>query len=218
MKEKLLAWAARFDALARRERALLAGAAVVGILLLGFSVLVEPGLKSANAERLRGEQAQADLEKLNGQIALLKQAPDLNAGNRRALEEVRARVAENDARLNSLETTMVPPDKMRAFIESLLAQHRQVELVGLRTLAPAPLAGSADGDSSNASVRTIYKHGVELRIAGRYNDLLAYLTALEKMPQRILWSKIVLTVDQYPRSVLTVTVYTLSLDKQWLIV
>lgn len=219
MRAKLLAWAARFDALARRERALLAAAVIVGILLLGYSLLVEPGIKAAQADRQRADQARTEAESLNAQVALLRQQPDPDAANRKALEEVRARLAENDVRLTGMETAMVPPDKMRGFIESLLAQHRQVELVGLRTLAPTPLIESdAEGGEAGAARQNIYKHGVELRIAGRYNDLLAYLAALERMPQRILWNKIVLTAEQYPRSVLTVTVYTLSLDKQWLIV
>lgn len=221
MKASLVALAARFDALARRERMLLAAAVVAGILFPGYTMIIEPALTVATLDAKRSEQARIETANLNAQIGALKQRPDPDAGNRKALEEVRAQLAAGDAKLRAMEATMVPPEKMRAFIESLLAQHRQVELVGFRTLPPTSLIESATSDKTQAATAqgpNIYKHGVEIRIAGHYNDLLAYLAELERMPQRIIWNKVSLTVDQYPRSVLTVTVYTLSLDKQWLIV
>jgi len=45
-----------------------------------------------------------------------------------------------------------------------------------------------------------------------------YLADLEKMPQRMLWSSVKLTVEEYPRARMTFVVYTLSLDKAWLVV
>jgi MSHA biogenesis protein MshJ len=220
MRAWLQALAARFDALTRRERMLLAVAVVAGIVLPGYLMIIDPALLAAQADAKRSEQARTEVANLNAQIGALKQRPDPDAANRKALEEARAQLSSGDARLRAMEATMVPPDKMRAFIEALLARHRQVDLVGLRTLPPtsvidvtAESAGSAAGQGPN-----IYKHGVEIRIAGQYNDLLAYLAELERMPQRILWNKVSLTVETYPRSVLTVTVYTLSLDKQWLTV
>lgn len=222
MKAGLLALAARFDALARRERMLLAAAVVACIVFPGYSMVIEPALTAAKADAKRSEQARTDVTNLNSQIGALKQRPDPDAVNRKALEEVRAQLSAGDARLRTMEATMVPPEKMRAFIESLLAQHRQVELVGLRTLPPTPLIETSTSDKTESTTAAhgpnIYKHGVEIRIAGQYNDLLAYLAELERMPQRIIWNKVSLSVEQYPRSMLTVTVYTLSLDKQWLIV
>jgi len=222
MKARLLALAARFDALARRERMLVAAAVVVGIALLGYSMIIEPALVVMQADTKRGELARTDAANLNAQIGALKQQPDPDAANRKAIEEARAQLSAGDAKLRAMEATMVPPEKMRAFIESLLARHRQVDLVGLRTLPPSPVfdspAAETAGSTVEASGPNIYKHGVEIRIAGQYNDLLAYLAELERMPQRILWNKVSLEVDAYPRSVLTVTVYTLSLDKKWLTV
>ena len=70
--------------------------------------------------------------------------------------------------------------------------------------------------SVNALEGPLYKHGVEITVVGSYADLLAYLVELEKMPQRVLWNSVKLTVEDYPRARLTLTVYTLSLDKAWL--
>jgi MSHA biogenesis protein MshJ len=51
-----------------------------------------------------------------------------------------------------------------------------------------------------------------------YFDLLDYLDALERLPQRLFWDGFELRVTQYPQSVLTLTVYTLSPEKSWLTV
>ena len=41
---------------------------------------------------------------------------------------------------------------------------------------------------------------------------------LEKSPQKLLWSRVSLSADKHPKLVLTLTVFTLSLDRTWLIV
>jgi hypothetical protein len=64
----------------------------------------------------------------------------------------------------------------------------------------------------------IYKHGVEIVVSGSYGDLMAYLTELEQLPQKMLWNSVKLTVEEYPRARMTITVYTLSLDRAWLTV
>jgi MSHA biogenesis protein MshJ len=45
-----------------------------------------------------------------------------------------------------------------------------------------------------------------------------YLTELEKMPTQMFWGEAGLSVEKYPNAVLTLTLYTLSLDKAWLTV
>lgn len=62
----------------------------------------------------------------------------------------------------------------------------------------------------------VYKHGVELVIEGDYVDMVSYMTALEAMPWQLFWGKAQLTADDTPKRTLTLTLYTLSLEKKWL--
>jgi MSHA biogenesis protein MshJ len=62
----------------------------------------------------------------------------------------------------------------------------------------------------------VYKHGVELVIEGDYADIVNYMSALEAMPWQLFWGKARLTADDTPKRTLTLTLYTLSLDKKWL--
>jgi MSHA biogenesis protein MshJ len=62
----------------------------------------------------------------------------------------------------------------------------------------------------------LYRHGVQLAVRGNYLDMVDYMSALEAMPARLIWGKADLTVEDYPNARLSITVYTLSLDKKWM--
>lgn len=228
MMRKWRQLAARFDALSRRERGMAALIVLLGGGLLGYSLLVEPQLTRQASMSKRISQANTDMAGIEAQLAAMQpQLKDPDAGNRAALQQVRTSMAGLDTQLRGLEGSMVAPEKMQAFLESLLSKNRNLELLALRTLPLAPLIARTErAEEKKAEVKNtgaaaapnIYKHGVEIRIAGSYNDLLTYLTELERMPQRIIWNHVVLSVEQHPRCVLTLTLYTLSLDKQWLVV
>ena len=198
--------------------------------MLGNSFLVEPHLNRAAIQAKRIAQATRDLSAIEAQLAVTQaQLKDPDAANRADLELGRKEMAALDAKLRAIETSMVPPDKMQGFLESLLSKNRNLELLALRTLPPTTLIERAEGkkvdakaavpaDSGPSAAPNIYKHGVEIRIAGSYNDLLMYLAEVERMPQHIIWNRVSLSAEQYPRSEMTLTVFTLSLDKQWLVV
>ena len=73
---------------------------------------------------------------------------------------------------------------------------------------PAPLSAT-DG---------LFKHGVEITVEGSYQELAAYLARLEQAEAKLLWSSVSLSAENHPRLVLTLTVYSLSLERAWLIV
>jgi len=226
MKAKWLSLAARFDALARRERAIIAAAALLALGFLGYSLLVEPQLLRAAAAAKTSKQAAADLS--TAQAQLLEQRArlkDPDAVRNADLARNREAAAKLDSRLRELSSTLVAPERMQAFLESLLTKNSKLELLALRTLPPTLLIERGEekkdgkaGAALNDPLPNLYKHGIEIRIAGSYNDLLLYLEQLEGMPNRILWNKLNVAAEQYPRNVMTLTVFTLSLNRQWLIV
>jgi MSHA biogenesis protein MshJ len=90
--------------------------------------------------------------------------------------------------------------------------------------AAAAIAASPPQTPAAAAVRTaaaapsdlLYRHGVELTVRGNYLDMVDYLDALEAMPTQLFWARAALDVEQYPNARLSLTVYTLSLDKKWM--
>jgi MSHA biogenesis protein MshJ len=62
----------------------------------------------------------------------------------------------------------------------------------------------------------LYRHGVEVTVRGNYLDMVDYMSALEAMPTRLFWGQAQLDVEEYPASRMTLTLYTLSLDRNWM--
>ncbi|MGB0128382.1 MAG: type II secretion system protein GspM [Rhodocyclaceae bacterium] len=243
MKQAVQAYASRFNTLSLRERVLVAFAGVtVAGFLLHLAVLA-PQIDGKKAQQQRISQQRSDLAALQGQLAVLSgQARDPDAAPRRRLAEARTQIDAIDTQIKTIGRHLVPAQEVSRLLQDLLGRREGLRLVSLRTLpvadvleqkaggsapvgAPAPAttaapengthAGSAPAASSTDS--GIYKHGVQITVQGSYHDLAAYLADLERLPQRLFWSQANLRAE-YPLSTLTVTVFTLSLERTWLTV
>ena len=88
--------------------------------------------------------------------------------------------------------------------------------------APVTVPGAAAGPAGSAPAAVpkaaplLYRHGVELVLQGSYLDMVAYMEALEAMPSQLFWGKATLNAEDYPRTRLALTLYTLSLDPKWM--
>ena len=228
MKSQWQKLAARYDAMQLRERWLVALAMLGGIVLIAYSFVIDPALKRAQlAERSAADQS-AQLSNLDIQIRAL-QSPDKDpdvAANAE-LSALKTKLAELAGRLETLESTLVPPQRMPLLLEDMIGRKSGLRLLSLKTLPVAPLlekkASAEEKDAKAADSRVnssagLYKHGVEIKLEGSYQELAAYLERLEKSGQKLLWSSVSLSAEKHPQLVLSLTVYTLSLDRAWLIV
>ena len=228
MKSQWQKLAARYDAMQLRERWLVALAMLGGIVLIAYSFVIDPALKRAQlAERSAADQS-AQLSNLEIQIRAL-QSPDNNpdiAANAE-LSSLKTKLGELAGRLEALESTLVPPQRMPMLLEDMIGRKSGLRLLSLKTLPVAPLlekkanAEEKDAKATDNRVNSyagLYKHGVEIKLEGSYQELAGYLQRLEKSGQKLLWSSVSLSAEKHPQLVLSLTVYTLSLDRAWLIV
>lgn len=231
MKARWAQLGARFNGLQTRERWLVTLAVLAAIVLLGFAVFVDPVLqRGRQAERVAAEQATQLAALQSQQLQMQSSAHDPEVQARAELEALRKQLDESAGRLASLEHSLVPPQRMSNLLENMLGQRSGLRLLGLKTLAVTPLlerkphGDESTNSATEASVQPervgggLYKHGVEIRLEGSYQELTAYLRRLEQSPLKLLWSQASLAAEAHPRLVLTLTVYTLSLDRAWLIV
>ncbi len=218
--------AVRFGKLKMNERRLILIGAVTGVLLLGYLLLIEPPMLDGEAKRRLLAQHRGELVTLEEQLAGLRaQAANPDARLRQDLASRKKQLesAEND--LKPLSESLVAPAQMPHLLQSLLSKHKNLTLVRLNTLpvsallkpasASQPARGAAE---SSAASLGIYRHGIEITVAGSYADLTAYADELRRVTPRLLWSAMDLKVVEYPRSEMTFTLYTLSLDLPWLAV
>jgi MSHA biogenesis protein MshJ len=229
MKESWRKLAARYDALLLRERWLIAAAVLGGIVLIGYSLFVEPALQRAQlAERSLTEQ-RAQLSALQAQsVALQSPEQDPDVAARAELASLKKQLGDLTARLSLLESSLVSPQRMTGLLEDMIGRKSGLRLLSLKTLPLSPLLEKKAGAEASGAEKSVeklintsaglFKHGVEIRLEGNYQELVAYLERLEQAKLKLLWSNVALAAEQHPKLVLTLTVYTLSLDRAWLIV
>ncbi len=224
-------WAARYDELQRRERVLMLGMVLVCIGFIGNTLLIEPltARKKILLEQTAGERVQVD--QLQHQLAVLAQNAQLDpdATSKARMADLQRSLHVVDGELDTLQQGFVAPGKMPQLLDGLLKNNGQLKLVALKTLplSTLPLPGNKavkpGGTGSNDKViptavndLQVFRHGVELTVEGGYLDALNYLASLEQLPWNMLWSRAVLHAGETGGVNLTLTVYTLSLDKAWL--
>ncbi len=229
MKAQWKVLSERFAALNQREKYLVSGAVVALIVLGGYNLVIDPALASKAIAAKQVAQYQMDMTNVGAQVAALQaQLKNPDAATHAALTETHDRLANLDRQLRGFDQQLVAPEKMTLVLQELLSSHRGLELVSLRTLAPLSiLPPTADASAAKpgepvkpeaADSGNIYKHGIEIKVAGSYQDLVAYVNEIEHSSQHLLLGRIKLSVTKYPRVELTLTVYSLSLDRTWLVV
>lgn len=228
--------AARYDGLLLRERWLVAAALLGGIALIGYNGFVEPALRRAQLAERNVLEQRAQISSLQSQLVVL-QSPEQNPDVAAAAElaRLKQRLGEVAGRLALLESSLVPPQQMSGVLEEMIGRQTGLRLLSLKTLAVAPLLepkkaeaampnvpnvpnAARPGDQPANVAAGLFKHGVEIRLEGSYQELAAYLERLEHGKMKLLWSTASLSAEKHPRLVLTLTIYTLSLDRAWLIV
>ena len=233
MNAELKRLADRFDAYSMRERVMVFAATAAVIVFVANLAMVEPQVARARAMTTQMQEKKTLGANLDMQIQALKQtqASDPDVQNRNRVTQAQQQLSNIEAQFLSSQKGLIAADRMASLLETVLRQHRGLQLVELRTLAPVPLidrtaAKSAQGQAMPGAAaaqpapdieRNLYKHGFELTVRGSYPEFVQYLAQLEKLPSRMYWGKVIMNAEEYPRVLLTITIYTLSLDKAWLV-
>lgn len=208
----------KVDAMSTRERAMIFSVAVGLLILLLNALMLDPLLVRQKTISLQMAQQEQETNNLQQAIKTILQAKqDIQHSPLRVrISELKAQLQENENFLKERSARLVEPAQMAALLEQVLSRNDKLQLVELKTL-PLSLLLEQKTDAKTAAP-PVYKHGVQITVRGDYLDLLRYLTALENMPIQMFWGEVSLSVAKHPDSVLTLTVYTLSLEKTWLTV
>jgi MSHA biogenesis protein MshJ len=204
---------ARFDALSLRERALVAGACLIGMVLLSFAVVLDP----MNAQQ---RALSAELTTLQQSIHLttvsIQETADTDPTLVAQREEARlkAQLAGINTQLAAKSAGLIPPERMVQVIHDVLSRQHGVTLVSLHNSPVTTLVPAAAGQVAPSGGP--YVHPVEIVVEGTYLDVLAYLRALESLEWRFYWRLLELESTAYPRNRVRIELSTLSLDKDWI--
>lgn len=210
----------RIDDLSLRERVLIFLAAAFVVISLVDLMLLEPLFAKKKVLTAQVVQRQEKMKELQAKMESLLQAKrtEVHSPVRVRLAQLKQELHEQDNYLQSHRDHLVDPNEMAGLLQQVLNKNGKLQLLALKTLPVSLLIEKPQVATDNDGQKQIYKHGVQITVRGGYLDLLRYITALEKLPVQMFWGEMSLTVEQYPDSVLALTLYTLSLDKTWLAV
>jgi len=220
MKERILQLRARIDALSLRERGLVCLAACALLAFAGHVLVLAPMQADQQALRSQIAQQRTDMaaidEAITGRVQAFQVDPDAAARTR--LNALRQEMGQLGDQLLAIEHGLVPPERMGPLVDGILRANGRLKLVSMRTLPAEPVAGPAGAapTSAPAAAPLLYRHGIEVSVRGNYLDMVDYMSALDAMPTRMFWGRAQLDVEEYPAARLTLTLHTLSLDRQWM--
>jgi MSHA biogenesis protein MshJ len=225
IKLLLDAYAKRLDARSKRERMLIFVCGLTVIVGFLYGLGVAPALERRKTMNLRIADQAAQLAAAQSQKAELEQQvrQDPDASVRQQIGARRKQIEQIDAQLSGLQRSLVPPERMAAVLQDLVGQDRRVRIVRLHNVAATPLVEkaadpAASGKPAEGTIgRHVFKHAVQVTVEGSYLDLLSYVARLEKQPWQVYWGRTTMLAD-YPKVQIELTLYTLSLDKAWLVV
>lgn len=204
--------AAKFDLLSQRERVLVAAA----VLIVVGMILYLP-LESLLTKHTQLKQQIASLKNENNiseqQIALYQQslATDPDTEYRQRLANIIQQTKQIDEQLSFEMVDMVPADHMPALLAGLLSNVKGIKLKAFTSIAPTPLLEVGEEKKMN-----LYSHGIKLEFTGDYFSVLRFVEAVENMPNKLYWRSMDYKVDAYPQAAITLELYTLSINKDFI--
>jgi MSHA biogenesis protein MshJ len=223
----------RYDALSLRERVLVALTLVVLQLFLWWMLFYEP----VAPEVARLQQAN---ERLETEVASLRSARDgirkrLDEGVHRRQQE-RVQALERELALLKQELAegtddLVAPRQMFTLMRQMIDAAPGLRLLELRRSAVEPLFRTDDAEAAESGGKDagpggeeeetaeqrpgLYRHVMELRLEGRYGDILDWLQQLEALPWQLMWNRVELKSGDYPRIEVALTLSTVSASRAW---
>ncbi|MGK8175462.1 MSHA biogenesis protein MshJ [Aeromonas dhakensis] len=211
LKAQWQTWADKLAALSQRERVLIMLTGVVLVGAIASYGWLDAAVVRLEQDRLALSSAQRDLEIMDlenqGKQARLARDPDQNV--RTQLAGVDEEIGKLDAALKAQTVDLIPAHEMPEVLEALLSRSANLHMVALTSLAPEPLMAGEQRIN-------LFKHGIRLKLEGGYFDVYQYLKALEALPRHFYWKQFDYQVQEHPKAVVEMEIYTLSTSKEFI--
>lgn len=211
MKERWLKWQKQFEAVETKRRRVWFFAALFLIIYLSYWFGLRPALEMIQAETAKQQMQQSQIDQLSREVTQIEQrlAGDPQAAQRRRLEQLQASLLQVDQQLNQ-EANYVSAADNRALLRALLDQASNVKVQSAEAL-PAELIYQDEVNQDTG----IFRHRLQLVIRGNYFSLSNYLQQLEKLNWSFYWQRLDYHVLQAPDAELTLEIYTISLERDY---
>ncbi len=211
----------QIDSRVLRERVLIF-LTLLALVFLLWNFLVQTKF-DRERKRLQAEAEKITLERktLETQITAvtLALASDPAIAKSNEIDLLNSNISAVESRLSGLSQGLIGAEQLPKVLEDVLQRTASVKLLQVRTLAATELqlaavkkdpTGATKPDVHGAGV---YKHGVLIRVAGNYSQLIQLMTEIEALHWKFYWESLDYTVKEYPDAEIDIRVFTLSSEE-----
>jgi len=223
----------KFLKLTIREQYLILLTGLVAVFFIIFYLFIDSKMASNTSAskkiaQLSSSNKSAKIVVLELQAGLQR---DPNKDIREKITQYEAKLAKTDTKLLTLTSDLISPIQMRYALLDLLKLKKSVSLLSFELLGAEPLLSRAEPKSdTNTAIKpsvtkaqsdegsaglNLYRHGIKIKLSGRYFDLRDYLTQLEKLPWKFFWQDFNFKLTEYPNSELEIEMYSLGTKKEF---
>jgi MSHA biogenesis protein MshJ len=204
-----------FLSLTIREKVLILIGVSVVLLFIGFISFIEPVVKQKNDARLLNKQRNIELVRFDQQISdleiALKNDPNKPLMERRA--EIETSLEALDEKLKSQTFDLIPPQEMSQVLEQVLANIGNLKLIEVASIPPETVVQTSTQGGEQIN---LYQHGVKLVLEGEFFAVQTYLEQIEQLEWQFYWRKFDYKVEEYPKAMVEIDLYTLSTSQAFI--
>lgn len=221
----------KFNNITNREQYLIIATGLVGIIFILYSLFLDTPFQRVSQLNKEITQTQQNNRNNINSIAVLEQAlsEDPNIALKRELTQYQAKLGEIDQQLLKLTSDLIDPIQMRYALIKLLKLQSGVKLLSFEVLPAQPVTKSKVDDEDSGEKSTVvkseqtessqlrlYRHGIKIKLQGKYFQLRKYLAQLEGLSWKFFWQEFNYQLKEYPVSELEVEIYSLSTAQEFI--
>ncbi len=216
MISRIEQYSKRFNAQTLRERALVTITLLVVIGFAWWNYYAEPMMLNIEARKLENRRVATQVENTREVLQNIRQriASGVYREKEQQLARLSTELAEVEQQLQQETVELIDPERMLQLITQLIYRDSRLELLSLKRREVRPAIARVDGEETGEP--GIYRHVLEIELAGKYVDILRYMQTLENLDWKLLWDEIEIEGENHPEVKLTLVLSTLSTGKEWI--
>jgi len=226
----------QFLSITPREQYLILFTGLVAIIFISFSFFIDPVLIKNKELKQQTFTVKSENKSIKSSILIFEEAlaEDPNAVMRKQIKAYEKKLKQVDDRLLLLTSELIGPIQMRYALLDLLKTQKGVSLVAFELLEATPLmtklelaknennmneeSGNNNEEVQPSSIPDInlYRHGIRIKLTGKYFQLRDYLTQIEAMSWKFFWQEFQYSIKEYPLGEVEIEMYSLSTNKEFI--
>ncbi|PIP79999.1 MAG: hypothetical protein COW84_07570 [Gammaproteobacteria bacterium CG22_combo_CG10-13_8_21_14_all_40_8] len=206
-------------------------ALLLALVQFAYILPVENSIKQLEQQKISTQQNIDKLTEETQQLEAELRKRSL-AGLQQQQKSLSAALDLEKSQIDELTSHLIPPQLMPRVIEKVLEKKGKLQLLSISNLPLIPLMPPTKVQPQDASKNTLkdkkqqtpakkekpllYRHPVEIKLSGRYFEVVDYLKALETSGYKFYWEELDYHVLKYPMAEVAIKLSTLGTEPQWM--